>query len=137
MVQFGRGGAMHPDSERSLRAALFTSGEFQLTSSAWSDRERDWAEPKFLETEPDGRWMLRNLGERGLLERFSAVLWARPKAWSLDNQLSSADSALAEYNPKALLVTGPDFGHTDPQVVLPYGGNVDIDPASRRITVTY
>jgi muramoyltetrapeptide carboxypeptidase LdcA involved in peptidoglycan recycling len=210
MVQFGRGGAMHPDSERSLRAALFTSGEFELTSSAWSDRDRDWAEPKFLETEPElfpatdwtwqgslpvrgrlwggcleiidwqlavGRWMLpaseysgvlfletsedmpgatqvywmlRNLGERGLLERFSAVLWARPKAWSLDNQLSSADSAryvadqyaavgraLAEYNPKAHLVTGLDFGHTDPQVVLPYGGNVGIDPASRRITVTY
>jgi muramoyltetrapeptide carboxypeptidase LdcA involved in peptidoglycan recycling len=110
----------------------------------------------FLETSEDMPgatqvyWMLRNLGERGLLERFSAVLWARPKAWSLDNQLSSADSAryvadqyaavgraLAEYNPKALLVTGLDFGHTDPQVVLPYGGNVDLDPASRRITVTY
>jgi muramoyltetrapeptide carboxypeptidase LdcA involved in peptidoglycan recycling len=94
--------------------------------------------------------MLRNLGERGLLERFSAVLWARPKAWSFDNQLSPTDSAryiedqyaavgraLAEYNPKAVLVTGLDFGHTDPQVVLPYGGIADLDPASRRIRVTY
>jgi muramoyltetrapeptide carboxypeptidase LdcA involved in peptidoglycan recycling len=53
MVQFGRGGAMHPDSERSLRAALFTSGEFELTNSGWSDRDRDWADPTFLETEPE------------------------------------------------------------------------------------
>ena len=211
MVQFGRGGAMHPDSERSLRAALFESGEFELTpAKGWTDRDRDWADASFLETEPElfpgaewswhgsgvvtgplwggcveiidwqlaanrwmlpvdqysgvlfletsedmpsdqqVSWMLRNLGERGLLERFEAVLWARPKAWELDNQLSAEDGAryvadqyaavegtLAEYNPSALLVTGIDFGHTDPQIVLPYGGTVSIDSSARRITVTY
>lgn len=212
MVQFGRGGAMHPDSERSLRAALFTSGDFELTpATGWTDRDRDWADPVHLETEPElfpgegwswhgpstpvsgrlwggcveildwqlavGRWMLpveeyagvlfcetseelpsdnqvyrtlRNFGERGLLARFDAVLWGRPKTWALDRQTTPDEGAayrtsqyaavaraLAEYNPSALLVTGLDIGHTDPQVVLPYGGNVSIDPAAERITVTY
>ncbi|GGZ11310.1 hypothetical protein GCM10010300_64210 [Streptomyces olivaceoviridis] len=30
-----------------------------------------------------------------------------------------------------------DFGHTDPQVVIPYGGQVCVDGPARRITVTY
>jgi muramoyltetrapeptide carboxypeptidase LdcA involved in peptidoglycan recycling len=212
MVQFGRGGAMHPDSERSLRAALFTSGDFELTpASGWTDRDRDWADPSLLESEPElfpgtgwtwhgsqapvsgrlwggcleiidwqlaaGRWMLpaeeysgvlfletseelpsasqvyrmlRNLGERGLLRRFGAVLWGRPKAWSLEQHLTADESAayttdqyaavgraLAEYNPSALLVTGLDIGHTDPQLILPYGGIAQVDPSNQRITVTY
>jgi muramoyltetrapeptide carboxypeptidase LdcA involved in peptidoglycan recycling len=94
--------------------------------------------------------ILRNMGERGLLERFDAILWGRPKAWALDNQLSPTDSAtyvesqyaaarraLSEYNPSALLVTGLDIGHTDPQFVLPYGGHANLTPTDRRITVTY
>jgi muramoyltetrapeptide carboxypeptidase LdcA involved in peptidoglycan recycling len=212
MVQFGRGGAMHPDTERSLRAALFTPGDFDLTpATGWTDHDRDWADPSQLETEPPlfpgtgwswhgdsrpvsgrlwggcleildwqlavGRWMrpaseydgilfletseempsdtevyrmLRNFGERGLLERFDAVLWGRPKSWALDKQLTSEQSAsyvegqyaavgraLAEYNPSALLVTGVDIGHTDPQQVLPYGGMGRVDPVAGRITVTY
>jgi muramoyltetrapeptide carboxypeptidase LdcA involved in peptidoglycan recycling len=211
MVQFGRGGAMHPDTERSLRAALFTPGDFDLTpAEAWTDHDRDWGEPQHVETEPPlfpgtgwtwsgsqpvsgrlwggcleildwqlavGRWMLpvssydgilfletseelptaeqvyrilRNLGERGLLERFDAVLWARPKSWSLTQHLTpeesvayvigqylAVDRALAEYNPSAVVVKGLDIGHTDPQQVLPYGGQARVDPATNRITVTY
>lgn len=30
-----------------------------------------------------------------------------------------------------------DLGHTDPQVVVPYGGTVRVDGPARRITVTY
>ncbi|WP_327640293.1 LD-carboxypeptidase [Kribbella sp. NBC_00482] len=211
MVQFGRGGAMHPDTERSLRAAMFTGGEFDLTpAKGWTDHDHDWNVPENLETEPPqfpgtgwtwsgsqavsgklwggcieildwqlsaNRWMLptesyggvlfgetseempssedvyrilRNFGERGLLERFDAVLWGRPKSSSLSNELTAEESvayvtgqylavdrALAEYNPNAVVVKGLDIGHTDPQQVLPYGGQIHIDPAEQRITVTY
>jgi muramoyltetrapeptide carboxypeptidase LdcA involved in peptidoglycan recycling len=95
-------------------------------------------------------WMLRNLGERGLLERFDAVLWGRPKSRALDrtmtpeqsvayvaDQYIAVDRALAEYNPDAVVVKGLDIGHTDPMLVLPYGGPVRVDPAAERITVTY
>jgi muramoyltetrapeptide carboxypeptidase LdcA involved in peptidoglycan recycling len=211
MVQFGRGGALHPDTERSLRAAMFTGGEFELRpAEGWTDVDHDWGVPENLETEPPlfpgtgwtwsgtqpvsgklwggcieildwqlaaNRWMLptasysgvffgetsedmpsseevyrmlRNLGERGLLERFDAVLWGRPKSTSLFHQLTpeeslayvtgqylAVDRALAEYNPTALVVKGLDIGHTDPQFVLPYGGQIRIDPAAERITVVY
>ncbi|MFG1906358.1 S66 peptidase family protein [Kribbella sp. NPDC048928] len=211
MVQFGRGGAMHPDTERSLRAALFTGGDFDLTpATGWTDVDHDWNDPVNLQTEPPlfpgtgwtwngsravtGKlwggcleildwqlaanrwmlptesyggvlfcetseemptaehvyWMLRNLGERGLLERFDAVLWGRPKSTSLFQKLTpeesvayitgqylAVDRALAEYNPNAVLVKGLDIGHTDPMQVLPYGGQVRINPATQRITVTY
>ncbi|MET9314863.1 S66 peptidase family protein [Kribbella sp. NPDC003505] len=211
MVQFGRGGAMHPDTERSLRAAMFTGGEFELTpAEGWTDHDHDWAVPENLETEPPlfpgtgwtwqgskvvsgtlwggcieildwqlaaNRWMLptesyggvlfgetseempssetvyrilRNFGERGLLARFDAVLWGRPKSSSLFQELTpeesvayvtgqylAVDRALAEYNPDAVVVKGLDIGHTDPMLVLPYGGPVRVDPAAQRITVTY
>jgi muramoyltetrapeptide carboxypeptidase LdcA involved in peptidoglycan recycling len=212
MIELGRGGAMHPDTEASLRAALFAPGPFELKpADGWTDVQRDWRVPENLETEPPlkpgtgwqwygadrvvegplwggcieildgqaavGRWLLpaesyhgvlfgetseempsattvyrilRNLGERGLLERFDAVLWGRPKAWGLDNQLSPEEGAtytgdqydavrraLGEYNPKALLVTGLDIGHTDPQIILPVGGQVRVDGPARRIVVDY
>ncbi|MEU0093599.1 S66 peptidase family protein [Kribbella sp. NPDC006257] len=211
MVEFGRSGSMHPDSERSLRAALFSSGDFELTPAAgWTDRNIDWGSPGYGAEEPElfpatdwtwygdqpvsgnlwggcleilawqlaaNRWMLpveeysgiaffetseempsatevyrilRTFGERGLLQRFDAILWGRPKAWALDNQLTPTESttyteaqyaaarqALAEYNPSALFVTGLDLGHTDPQFTLPYGGPAQLSPTDRRITVTY
>jgi muramoyltetrapeptide carboxypeptidase LdcA involved in peptidoglycan recycling len=44
---------------------------------------------------------------------------------------------LAEYAPQTMAVLDVDFGHTDPQLVIPYGGVVRVDGAARRITVTY
>jgi muramoyltetrapeptide carboxypeptidase LdcA involved in peptidoglycan recycling len=30
-----------------------------------------------------------------------------------------------------------DFGHTDPQLIIPYGGEVTVDGLGRRIVVSY
>ena len=94
--------------------------------------------------------MLRNMGERGLLEQFPAVVVAKAKAWHphapLDvdqrdayraDQESAVRRALGEYNPTAMLVVGPDFGHTDPQYVVPYGGMMTVDGPAKKITTTY
>ncbi len=93
---------------------------------------------------------LRNMGERGLLQRFSALLWGRPKTWSFERPQSpeeadrySADQreavlrAMSVYAPNTTIVFDVDFGHTDPQLVIPYGGLVRVDGPARRITVTY
>ena len=37
------------------------------------------------------------------------------------------------YAPETMVVFGVDFGHTDPQWVLPYGGQVTVDGPARRI----
>lgn len=94
--------------------------------------------------------MLRNMGERGLLEQFPAVVVGKPKAWEREvdqseqwraafraEQYAAVLRALDDYAPDALAVLGPDLGHTDPQVVLPYGGVMTVDGPGLRITVSY
>ncbi len=214
MTALGRPVAMDPLTAESLRAALFTSGEYELgPAERWNDVNRDWADPATFDAEPatrpgngwtwlnaervvEGRswggcleilgWLLmadreishdptvydggvllletseempsgeevfrtlRNMGERGLLQRFSALLMARPKSWSFErpNTTDEADRyaaeqreavlrALSAYAPGLMTVFDVDFGHTDPQLVLPYGGSIRVDGPDRRIIVTY
>jgi muramoyltetrapeptide carboxypeptidase LdcA involved in peptidoglycan recycling len=95
-------------------------------------------------------WILRSLGERGLLAAVGAVLVARPPASSFDKQPSApgraahraeqCDAAIevvVRYNPDAVVCVGVPFGHTRPQWLLPYGGEVTIDGAERKIWADY
>ncbi|RKE22594.1 S66 peptidase family protein [Streptomyces sp. TLI_171] len=94
--------------------------------------------------------MLRNLGERGLLAQFPAVLVGRAMAWSFERPLDADDRAryraeqraavlraLDAYAPDTMAVFDVDLGHTEPQLVVPYGGRIRVDGPARRITVTY
>lgn len=94
--------------------------------------------------------MLRNAGERGLLAQFPAVVVGLAKATRLQvpvpldereryraDQRDAILEAFARYNPEAMIVFGVDIGHTDPQWVLPYGGNLTVDGPGRRITAHY
>jgi muramoyltetrapeptide carboxypeptidase LdcA involved in peptidoglycan recycling len=93
---------------------------------------------------------LRNAGERGLLEQFPAILVGTAMASTPECprsgpereryralQREAIQRALAAYNPDAMVVFGVDFGHTDPQWILPYGGTMTIDGPARRITAHY
>lgn len=94
--------------------------------------------------------MLRNFGERGLLAQFPAVVFAKAKAWHTHAPLTESERtvfradqeaavlrALDFYNRDALFVYGPDFGHTDPQYVLPYGGVMTVDGPAQTLSVQY
>lgn len=209
MVHIGRGGAVHPVSAGSLRAALLTGGDVPLHPvPTFGEDELDWADPAALVDEPPtrpspgwswhqpdrvitaptwggnleilhwnlavSRWirpvedyagcvlivetseemppadevfrMLRNAGERGLLAQFPALLVGTAKASSLQlhrtpeerdryraDQQAAILRAMADYNPAAMIVFGLDIGHTDPQWVLPYGGQVTVDGPGRRV----
>lgn len=214
MCELGRPGAMASLTAESLRAALFTSGPYELRpAERFRDIDRDWADPASLATEPDtepgdgwiwhrpetvveGRtwggnleilsWLLmadreiqadldaydggvllletseelpsadevfrilRCMGERGLLRRFPALLMGRAKAWSFARPGDAAERAryaweqreavlraLEAYAPRTMAVFDVDLGHTDPQLVVPYGGPARVDGPGRRITVTY
>lgn len=212
MVHLGRGGQLHPVSTESLRAALFSSGWYELTASAdYSDEPGDWNDPASLAQPPamfpasGWSWygpaevieapvwggclevlswllqadrvgppeayagcillietseelpsdvevyrILRNMGERGLLAGFPAVLVGRPKAWDfaqpntaeqkrayIDAQKAAVLRAFAEYAPDAVIVFDLDVGHTDPQLIVPYGGLARVDAVERRISVRY
>ncbi|MFJ9742815.1 S66 peptidase family protein [Streptomyces sp. NPDC101166] len=213
MVEFGRPGAMHPLTAQSLRAALFTSGDYELFfAREWGDVTGRWDDPETFTREPEMEpatgwiwhnadavvegtawggnlealsWLLmadreiqppeayegcvlfletseemprsvevyrvlRNMGERGLLGRFPALLMGRARSWSrrkpLDpcgraahraEQREAVLAALDRYAPRTLAVFDVDLGHTDPQVVVPCGGRVRVDGPARRITVRY
>jgi muramoyltetrapeptide carboxypeptidase LdcA involved in peptidoglycan recycling len=94
--------------------------------------------------------VLVGMGERGMLEQFAAVVVATPKAWDREvgqsvaqrirfaaDQRSAIARALDEYNPGVPTVFGLDFGHTDPQIVIPHGGAITVDGVNRTVTVAY
>jgi muramoyltetrapeptide carboxypeptidase LdcA involved in peptidoglycan recycling len=210
MYHLGRPGALHPLSTESLRAALFTSGAYELRpATTWRDEDTDWSVAATFEAEPpmkpaDGwKWhdadqvveattwggclevlswlamadreiatpesyegcvllletseempapahvgyVLQSLGERGILRRFAAVVVARPMTAAAPTPQIAAGypagpeqavlSAVARYAPGAMVVFNVDFGHTDPQFVVPVGGLMRLDGPAERIWVTY
>ncbi len=213
MVHFGRPVTMHPTTADSLRAALFTSGAYELSpADRVGDVDRNWEDPGTFEIEPemehaagwiwhnadqvvDGTswggnleilsWLmmadrdipsaadveggvlfletseemppakdvyriLRNMGERGLLQAFPALLIGRAKSWSFEHRFAHGEKvrfrtrqreavlhALGTYAPRTMAVFDVDLGHTDPQVVIPNGGRIRVDGPTRRITVFY
>jgi muramoyltetrapeptide carboxypeptidase LdcA involved in peptidoglycan recycling len=96
------------------------------------------------------RWILRSLGERGLLAAVDAVLVARPASSSFEvvrdaqqraahraEQRDAAIETVARYNPDAVVVVGVPFGHTRPQWILPHGGVVEVDGVGQRLWADY
>lgn len=98
-----------------------------------------------LPTAADVRRALTCLGERDLLGRFDAVVVGRPKARHEDPrsdderrryrgaQRDAVRGALDRYNPDAGVVFDVDFGHTDPHVPVPVGGEVALSPGDETI----
>ncbi len=95
-------------------------------------------------------YILRSLGERGLLESVSGVLLARPASSSFEHRPDAAgrqthraaqrDAALEiikRYNRQAVVCVGVPFGHTRPQWILPYGGLITVDGTEQRVWADY
>ena len=110
----------------------------------------------FLETAEDipEHWIIEYLltgfGERGWFDKFQAVLIGRPKAWEFDKQNNREQKTkysneqhdtvlkvIREYNSAIPVIQNLDFGHTDPQVVLPNGGSVRVDSKNKKIFLKY
>ncbi len=94
--------------------------------------------------------ILMGMGERGLLQQFAAILVGRPKAWSFEHphtaqekatfaseQAEAIRRALSEYHPDVPVIFNLDIGHTDPQFILPNGGQIKIDGIRRKISLLY
>ncbi|MDR6866244.1 muramoyltetrapeptide carboxypeptidase LdcA involved in peptidoglycan recycling [Microbacterium resistens] len=93
---------------------------------------------------------IRALGERGVLAEVAGVLVARPPVSTFETipsaeeggrrRAAQRDAMIAEvarYNPEAVVCVGVPFGHTRPQWILPYGGEVVLDGAARTVTASY
>ena len=95
-------------------------------------------------------YLLRSLGERGLLAAVDAVVVSRPPTSTLElvpsseqraarrtEQCEVAVETVQRYHPDAVVVVGVPFGHTKPQWILPYGGLLTVDGAERRLWADY
>ncbi|MET8355031.1 MULTISPECIES: LD-carboxypeptidase [unclassified Micromonospora] len=98
----------------------------------------------------DVSFIVRSLGERGILSAVDAVLLARPPVSDHTRRPVAADRArlreqqrdtvvdvVARYNPEAVVCVGIPFGHTRPQWILPHGGAITVDGVERRIFADY
>jgi len=90
--------------------------------------------------------VLQSMGERGLLERFDAVLVGRAKARTYEEdpgpearrahrerQREVVREVVDRYNPGAPVLFDVDVGHTDPQVPVAIGAPVTVDPREERV----
>lgn len=59
------------------------------------------------------------------------------KASHTTEQYEAVCTAMAEYHPDVPLVLGPDLGHTDPQQIIPFGGQITVDGANRQVSAVY
>lgn len=90
-------------------------------------------------------YLLTGFGERGWLNLFKAVLVGRPKAWEFDKQNNTEQKAaykqeqretitkvVREYNKSIPIIQNLDFGHTNPQILIPSGNKARISCADKK-----
>jgi muramoyltetrapeptide carboxypeptidase LdcA involved in peptidoglycan recycling len=95
-------------------------------------------------------WIIRSLGERGVLAAVEAVLVARPPVSDLTRrpdaegrqrlrveQCDVAIDTITRYNSEAVICVGVPFGHTKPQWILPHGGVITVDGVRQQIRANY
>jgi len=104
------------------------------------------------EERPPADWLLywlRNLGAQGILDRISGILFARPGSGSFASKKEEQDwiakypefdeallKGLKEFGRTDLpVVTNMDYGHTLPQLILPYGVKAEINPNKKTVSL--
>jgi len=111
--------------------------EFWPTKEFWNEKIL------FFETSEEKppidhvKWMLRNYGTQGVFEKISAVIFGRARDYSPEEK-DALDNAIIgviveEFEkPHLPIVTNMDFGHTDPQFILPLGTKAELDCQNKK-----
>ena len=127
---------------------------FDIGTSLWPDISEFEGAILFLENseeQPTSDFMLywmRNLGAQGILSRLNGLLFARPGNGMFENVTAKQKwldgykrfdevilKALKEFGREDLpVVTNMDFGHTLPQLILPYGAECEINPNAHTVS---
>ncbi len=88
---------------------------------------------------------IASLAEIGLLKQFQAILVGFPKAQFcghfppegretfIQNQQNAITAALKDYGTSIPVIFNMNFGHTDPQMILPNGGRIRINTKTKTI----
>jgi len=89
-------------------------------------------------TVPMVKYMLRNYGSMGALDRIAGILYGRARAYTGEEKESlykmMVQVVAGEFGRRDMpIVANMDFGHTDPQWVMPLGVMAEIDPVRRTL----
>lgn len=113
----------------------------------WPGME-DWQDAiLFLDTSEDApspdivKYGLRTYAALGILPRLAGILFARPGGPVPPEKFEEYDKVLLQVVAEEAgltdlpLISGMDFGHTDPMFVLPYGIQAEIDCERQRFSI--
>ena len=83
---------------------------------------------------------LRNYGMQGVFDRISGIVFGRARDYSAEEKLELEKIIIAivrdEFSKDNLpIIANVDFGHTDPQFVLPLGAKAEIDCENRKFKI--
>jgi muramoyltetrapeptide carboxypeptidase LdcA involved in peptidoglycan recycling len=120
--------------------AFLTGTPFWPAGDAWNDVVFFFESSEEVPPPSVVRRMLRTWGIAGIFDRVRAVLVGRPRGYSVE-QKHELDGVLKSViggdfaRPDLPVLSNLDFGHTDPQWILPLGvrAEVDADAATLRL----
>jgi muramoyltetrapeptide carboxypeptidase LdcA involved in peptidoglycan recycling len=137
---------------RGIHQGHLIGGCFEVLD--WLRGTEFWPEVKvwqdailFLDTSEDApspdvvKYGLRTYAALGILQRLSGLLFARPGGPVPPEKFEEYDKVLLQVVAEEAgltdlpLITGMDFGHTDPMFVLPYGVQAEIDCDGHRFEI--
>jgi len=112
--------------------------EFMKSTKFWPNDDFWSGKILFLETSEEKptpaqmKYMLRNYGMQGIFDKISALLIGRARDYSEEESSKLNENVLkivkAEFKNETLpIITNMDFGHTDPQWILPLGIKAEVD----------
>ena len=94
--------------------------------------------------------VFRALGERGILERVQGVCIGRAKAREFHMPRNSEErkayrseqqavilKTVRQYNQSIPVIQNLDFGHTEPQIPMPYGNKIRIDSKDKKVFANF
>jgi len=121
-----------------LYGGSFEVMEFMKGTKYWPKKEFWNNKILFLETSEDKpspsnvKWMLRNYGIQGIFDQISALLIGRPRDYS-EEEVKELESNILNVvknefkNDTLPIVSNMDFGHTDPQWIIPLGIKAEVN----------
>ena len=112
--------------------------EYWAEPSFWNDRILFFETSEEVPTIDNVKYFLRNYGTQGILHRINGILFARARDYTNEqkNELTEMMKTVlrVEFNlPDLPVVSNLDFGHTDPQWIMPNGVLTEIDCSAKTI----
>lgn len=113
----------------------------------WPEKEFWNGKVLFFETSEEKpsiqrvRRMLRNYGMQGIFDKAEAILFGRARDFT-DEEKEELDQMIISViqgefrNGEIPIVTNVDFGHTDPQIILPLGIKAEINVSNKTFKLT-